>query len=547
MTRQSLGYVKDKREEWLKQRDDILSRQEQLRKELARLNSYLNVVAPINTLPNELLVEIFACVRAQSSSYSYARYATTEWMSVLAVCRHWRTLAASSALFWREVNVYRSPCWLSLCLSRCSSVRTDVYFRDLDFPPSRLLLLAPHAAFIRVLDIAGAKASWTAQLVTLFSMPMAALEVVRIHADVDVDVEHEYEDLGLCPGRLPHLRSLSLSGYFAPRDKLLYANLRTLEIARCIWTMTFNQFLDLLEASERLERLILDNCLVKLFENPNSRNPRPPHRSPPITLSTVRTLSVLGDSPWVISQFLSYLCIPNACDVSLDADVGVFQIRHLSDTIREVLPVEPSTVFPMLTAATHVEVAVHNDDYALCVHAKDQTISLSLSSSKALLSWDAHFGNVLSRSADVLADAPVTDLEVRGDYTVPDFNTWEYTFHRYPNLETLTLSGTGPLDNVWRALASNGDEGDKICCPRLKCIRTGEEPGLMETHFLCTELVDTLRTREQHGLRLATIHARLYMYDPDGDEDYEPLNEDIRESYLWELERLVDRLSVDSF
>ena len=226
-----------------------------MQEELARLNSLLNATVPINALPDELLVEIFSSYRARLKS-SDERYPALEWMTILGVCRRWRKLASSTPAFWRLINVYRKPEWLSLCLSRSLRLRTDIYFRDPKFPSYRLPLLASRAAFIRTLSITMANPAWTRQLVNLFSMPMPSLETVDIRTDQD----HRREDLDINADRCPRLQSLALLGYFVPRDKALFARLRSLEIESCDWsTVTFDMLLEILGTCGCLERLVLED------------------------------------------------------------------------------------------------------------------------------------------------------------------------------------------------------------------------------------------------------------------------------------------------
>lgn len=83
---------------------DVIRREVELRRatvhglyeEIAELQSIHNLVAPINSLPPELLNMIFSCVEDASTE-------NTDLISVTHVCRHWRDIALHAPILWTRI------------------------------------------------------------------------------------------------------------------------------------------------------------------------------------------------------------------------------------------------------------------------------------------------------------------------------------------------------------------------------------------------------------------------------------------------------------
>ncbi|TFK84205.1 hypothetical protein K466DRAFT_472983, partial [Polyporus arcularius HHB13444] len=92
---------------------------------ILELGESLNSRLPINSLPYEILVKIFRIVQTDPWIYQ-GRLINWNWLSIQAVCRHWRTVLCSDPLSWRTITVYSRHEWLQICLERCTDVHADV-------------------------------------------------------------------------------------------------------------------------------------------------------------------------------------------------------------------------------------------------------------------------------------------------------------------------------------------------------------------------------------------------------------------------------------
>ncbi|KDQ60113.1 hypothetical protein JAAARDRAFT_595885 [Jaapia argillacea MUCL 33604] len=94
------------------------------------LARHRNKLAPISTLPDELLLKIFAtCVADQplcqlnspSTRYSECITLPDWWINITYVCHHWRTLAIASRSLWTHPPMF-SPVWGPEMIRRSDSL-----------------------------------------------------------------------------------------------------------------------------------------------------------------------------------------------------------------------------------------------------------------------------------------------------------------------------------------------------------------------------------------------------------------------------------------
>lgn len=99
-------------------------------KERLQLTARWNSLTPAGSLPEELLLEIFAlCVR-HSPSYSDPASIFYKWLSVTWVCHRWRRIALGAPALWTNVQMIASPL-VKLFLARSREMSLHVTGRVL--------------------------------------------------------------------------------------------------------------------------------------------------------------------------------------------------------------------------------------------------------------------------------------------------------------------------------------------------------------------------------------------------------------------------------
>ncbi|KAJ7467492.1 hypothetical protein FB451DRAFT_1482681, partial [Mycena latifolia] len=68
--------------------------------QIAFLKAKRNALAPICTLPNELLSHIFAVYAVESDALF-----NLEWTRIMYVCRHWHELVLAAHPLWAFINI----------------------------------------------------------------------------------------------------------------------------------------------------------------------------------------------------------------------------------------------------------------------------------------------------------------------------------------------------------------------------------------------------------------------------------------------------------
>ncbi|KAI0367101.1 hypothetical protein BV20DRAFT_981549 [Pilatotrama ljubarskyi] len=115
-----------------------------LEHELASVGALLNAGVPINTLPNELLVEIISLVQwYEPEGRGFF------WPIVLRVCRRWFAVAASTLALWRLLWADTSMNHLRTCLVRSRNMTITVSTGRQALVPQVLELILPHLPRVR--------------------------------------------------------------------------------------------------------------------------------------------------------------------------------------------------------------------------------------------------------------------------------------------------------------------------------------------------------------------------------------------------------------
>ncbi|KAI0952845.1 hypothetical protein AcW1_007217 [Taiwanofungus camphoratus] len=121
---------------------------EQLREAMVCIRSARNSISPANRLPPEVMSPIFAELASSARRELDPQRPTKRFMSVVAVCRHWRRTALSCHALWATVVIdkWTSPEAAAAVLRRSGVLPLTVFFRKAG---ELLSVLTPHVSRLR--------------------------------------------------------------------------------------------------------------------------------------------------------------------------------------------------------------------------------------------------------------------------------------------------------------------------------------------------------------------------------------------------------------
>ena len=510
---------------------------------------------PVNRLPNELLVSIFADVQLETANGPHHTtmpfpdlfgppYPTTKWMALILVCRYWRDVVYGSPTLWRNIFI-RSLTLTQHALMLSSSATVDVMFGfdSLASTAQNLQLLQQHTRRLRSLVFVVIWCQWNPAVLTLLRSDggMPALETLQLpfHTQPRERWDNGFVDLQLTPERFPRLRWLALALTAAPSDIHVYARLRHLSLRDCRCDFSLERFLEVLSASTNLEHLQLESFLHRIegdWMKESADTGRNPH-----SLRYLKFLKLIEDSSAHTSNFLARISLSSTASVSIYCLIEADDNGDLSETITDILPSYPAVALPALALVTEVVVQANALRYSISgfveprVPGKD-LIFLQIADNPTdpedVLDWGQFPNECADDLLDVFASAPLTALNFTGSFGNVSAHTWGEIFTRYPLLKTLRLdddlSHADESETVFQGLlAATPPPDSPVPCPRLRSVS-------LKASFSRTDIdaiLKCLRHRAGEGHRLE--HLRM---DFDGDEDNKALMD---AAYLPELRELV--------
>ncbi|KAH9930952.1 uncharacterized protein B0H18DRAFT_119822, partial [Fomitopsis serialis] len=238
-------------------RDWITSKTLAVRRYLLNLQSAFNSTLPVNTLPNEVLVEILRLASASDDSGAWMTAAT-------GVCQYWRDVTLNTPVLWTNIDLSASPRFITLCLDRSRGAGLSMHLprpepqleylerAKIDFSAITPLLDSHHSRITNIdLYIDIHHDSETSSLWQVLDGSIPAL--------CSLDVEVAESPLPWTPGPLPYLRSLSLTRVTPDWTKLPLSQLTSLKL--CLVELPedgpFASLLNVLKACASLEAF---NC-----------------------------------------------------------------------------------------------------------------------------------------------------------------------------------------------------------------------------------------------------------------------------------------------
>ncbi len=473
-----------------------------LQQELRQFEEPLNTLPPVNSLPDELLAEIFAFVQAAHRSKGERPHS---WLNVVQVCRRWSQVAHSTASLWTTIEVCGRPEWLSRCLVLSRGMLVDIEicdWHDRLFNPQILLpILQPHhVRVIRSLTMIGI--GWISVLSQLLKMGMCSLEKLQLrYTQWPCFFELDTIDVR----SLPRLHTLSISGIEAPSASSTYKDLRVLELRKFLWqSVTFDRFLNFLQAASGLRKLTLDDCEFR-----STASGKKPQKRSPVYLRKLVSLDITTSHSFRSSEILWMLRAPKATSVNIQL-IGCSPYN----SIFGLLPEDPATCLPLLATATVAELYVREGTCEIIATHGSRSIRLAL----------LHLGSSLEKYLErgmadmtrIFSAAPVTRIVIAGNHDTTSLIDWALLFESSPLLEELVVAGSGQrVEEMWEGLGyaqPPGGQAVDICCPRLRSVTiTGKEDigAIDATEKLFDAMLAALTHRQERGCKLGELRLDL--------------------------------------
>ncbi|KAL1941049.1 hypothetical protein VTO73DRAFT_7685 [Trametes versicolor] len=479
----------------------LLKRKQELENELRSVHALLNAGVPINTLPVELLAEVFKATQPKLGRESGER----PWLAYLLICRHWFTVGATTPRLWDFPYATSSLNYARTCLARSKGVKIDVVVVP-DVPVAPVL---PH------------------------SMPALELFTVGVGKTT---TDPRDEVMELTPERFPKLVHLSLSGlYLVPTAAL--RNLKVLHIDNLLGLVpgiTMGMLTDLLQELACVEELRVHSVSCR-----QGLDPSRPMRTPRAALRSLKGLS-MQDWPWgmeLTKHILSVISVPPSSTIMIRGciDDGARAIRAMGNPQGSggwILPAD-RTGLPILSRGTEAFVDSTGTS---------ERHTIDLASAYPLPS---------PYLTAICRDAPIVTLRIEmSAFTYCPNTTWRNALAPFSKLRELAVfgHGNGPsASNLFAGLNPDCAPADtpaaaRVVLPELRTLRI-EGFTVLDEYLFATAMVCLQKRRAALGLSkpLETLSFQL------GDEDRPEFNLQLRTLYTEELSVYADVFSLEGY
>lgn len=318
---------------------------------LAHLKRQINILSPINRLPNEVLSYIFlyysateqahceetlpksACGTTQDAKRRHAQ--RNGWMRISHVCHLWREVALSCAKFWTLFYVTDRATIMEV-LARSKSLPLDIRLgTDSQYGASNLVLEQSHR--IRQLEMSLSKLDDDN-----YHFPAAMPELQGLHLQYASD--HPLFFLGDLADRvldcgMPRLKWLSLTNFIMPwRSPLFRFSITHLDVTFTAGELaslapSLGTVLETLEGMPHLEHLALTSALPGQMSR--WRELTNDSELDPVRLAKLRSISIMEESGGSCITLLHHLIFPADASIRLKCSAGPKDIFTLSCAVTD--------------------------------------------------------------------------------------------------------------------------------------------------------------------------------------------------------------------
>ncbi|KAF8148529.1 hypothetical protein K438DRAFT_1866880 [Mycena galopus ATCC 62051] len=291
--------------------------------QIAFLKAKRNAMAPISTLPNELMTRTFTLYAVESDALF-----NLKWTMLIYVCRHWHALAQAAHRLWGfiDLRLGGNPDRLYEQIGRSGAAPLTLKMGLYHGWHASIIL--EHSARICELELAGI-AEYVYEVITELPhhnfpiLSSLSLDPSYKRQELPEDVVQALPD-SLFDGRLPCLRDLSLWSIAFPWESL--RGLETLSLSHCGNSSTtlspsFGGLLEMLTACPQLRNL-------KLNDIPP---PTPEQHYPVVDLPELGWLRLFDDVA-LCATLLNHLRIPSRTSMHI-YPFGVLQGADVRDIL----------------------------------------------------------------------------------------------------------------------------------------------------------------------------------------------------------------------
>lgn len=539
-------------------RGPLLERKQELENELRSVHALLNAGVPINTLPVELLAEIFKATQPDHGRESGERL----WLDYLLVCRHWFTVGATTPRLWDFLYATPSLSYTRTCLARSKGVKIDVVVVP-DMPvapvlPQYIRLVSPHVHRIRTLVLGTIDPAHAPYLKAFVQHPMPALELFTVGVG-KTTTDPRDEVLEFTPERFPKLVHLSLSGiYLVPTAAL--RNLKVLHIDNLLGLVpgiTMGMLTDLLQELACVEELRVHSVSCR-----QGLDPSHPMRTPRAALSSLKELS-MQDWPWgmeVTKHILSVISVPPSSAIMIRGciDDGARATRALVNPQGSggwILPAD-RTGLPILSRATEAFVdSTGTSERGYVIRLTSPPMPDGGGCLKVVMEAPPAHRQAYPLPSPFLTaicrDAPIEKLRIEmSAFTYCPNTTWRNALAPFSRLRELAVfgHGNGPSAAILFAglnpdcAPADTPAAARVVLPELRALRIEGFTVLDDTLF-ATAMVCLQKRRAALGLSkpLETLSFQL------GEEDRPEFNLQLRTLYTEELSMYANAFSLEGY
>ncbi|KAI0685660.1 hypothetical protein C8T65DRAFT_165065 [Cerioporus squamosus] len=461
----------------------FLIRLNDLPRHFAGISALLNSRAPVNQLPNEILLAIFTFLQA-----TVQEDAAPDWLAVLLVCRRWFVVAATAPQLWRELVVGKSLKLLRTGLVRSKGLTFGVSVIKRDAVPATARTLLPHVHRLHRLLVSSIHQRHKAYFVALMQRSMAALKsltaIVEEPVSWSVNAENPSLTITWMPlsvDKFPKLRSLAVEKIFIPPSPdAVYQRLTVLRLLKP-GIRDHREFEQILRSCHNVEELDLDLDGTAGHADPNLEK---------IRLPKLRAIRLAGWR-WALNDVFKTIAIPPTASLDIhlsgpDDDV----LRE--ESISAILPEDYPTSLPIFSSVTEVHAQARQSEDIVVAYAPAPAESMEAERRRLSLRMpvnhkkgeDPQTVKRSLRKLSVFAAAPVESLSIDIEAKLVDYVSWPTVLGHFPLLRKLTVTVQGGSPQPSRVLlalaspASNAaaqdghetatDGAARLLCPRLR-------------------------------------------------------------------------------
>ncbi|KAL1943502.1 hypothetical protein VTO73DRAFT_3947 [Trametes versicolor] len=521
-------------------RGDIATRILSMRPRYFALQALWNATAPINKLPNEILLEIISLANPRRQPASEPGLPPVQipdpypigvpcWLPLMLVCRHWYAIILSNTRLWRAIDIYRNPNHFIFALKHSGKTTFDL---AIHYPRATRFIvpaLAPIASRLSKLLLPRLCCGLLRPvfLLLLESWPrLEGLTVLRepcnpqTCSSIPPMLEFPLE-------RFPMLSTLRLSAMAISWNTGLISRMRRLELSDCSHAgpqISFDAFLDVCEACPDLEELRMHNFLSTAC----SDRSRAPRRT--VALPKLKDFG-FRDEPSLVSQLLSNLHLPYDARIHIGSDL---EIRYQDDLdpgedrsrfdLTRLLPKDRSRL-PMSRILRRAKVEVVAGLMRIVGMDEETYFVLDFDTDfKDWMDWPMLLSDAVEGLVKVFGNCDIGELEIVGGTSYFQLSDHVDFLMQFTNLEVLRIEGTElgyfegghELRELFDALADVMEISEgKLLCPRLRSLSL---VGVGWVGDSLDSIGCSLQFRAEHGSVLEELHLEL-SYEGLGLED----------------------------